>query len=193
MEIPGPNGVCVIEEMWTCWRCKEQKPPSQFYPSQTRNKRGRCKVCFRNYYKTPEALRKIRAQNRKWYSSPENKRRAVKQCQEWRKKNPERHQDTYLSYWRMPETIRRVVNYRFLKAYRITLDQYEELLLRQDGKCAICGTDKPTKNGKTKRLAVDHCHTTGRIRGLLCNRCNLAIGLLKDDLALVEKVRQYLE
>lgn len=54
----------------------------------------------------------------------------------------------------------------------------------QDGRCAICG--------KKRKLCVDHCHDTGRIRGLLCRHCNMALGLLGDNLAGVEAAAEYL-
>jgi hypothetical protein len=62
----------------------------------------------------------------------------------------------------------------------IPASQYSDLMLAQDGKCAICKCDSGTNN-RGDRLAVDHCHSTGKIRGLLCHKCNTAIGLLKDS------------
>src|ERR1035437_595706 len=56
--------------------------------------------------------------------------------------------------------------------YKITLDEYNEILIKQEYKCAICGN---IKNGN-RRMCVDHNHSTGEIRGLLCSRCNLGIG-----------------
>ena len=55
--------------------------------------------------------------------------------------------------------------------YNITIEQYDEMLDAQGGGCAICGV-KPTN----KRLAVDHCHTTGKVRGILCTGCNTGLG-----------------
>lgn len=60
--------------------------------------------------------------------------------------------------------------------YGITLAEYEEMLEAQGGGCAICGA-KPVK-GK-RRHAIDHCHTTGKVRGILCNRCNVILGHLE--------------
>ena len=71
-------------------------------------------------------------------------------------------------------------------SYRMSLEQYEQLLVRQNGACAICG--KQT----TKRLCVDHCHATGRVRGLLCSKCNLGIGQLDDDPGLMRAAIAYL-
>ena len=59
--------------------------------------------------------------------------------------------------------------------YRLTVEEYDKILKFQRGVCAGCG--KPPLG---KRLAVDHCHKTGRIRGLLCWLCNRSIGLIKD-------------
>jgi len=74
-----------------------------------------------------------------------------------------------------------------LKAkYGITRDQYDAMLQEQDNSCAICGSSpdsQPTygKTGKRFELHVDHCHDTGRVRGLLCNSCNSGLGRFKDD------------
>jgi hypothetical protein len=63
--------------------------------------------------------------------------------------------------------------------YGITPDQYDDLLVRQNGKCAICAVKKP--GGRTKMFFIDHCHNTGSVRGLLCMRCNTGLGLFLDN------------
>ena len=78
--------------------------------------------------------------------------------------------------------------------YGITLSQYVGLLSLQKGFCAICGEpEKTERNGKLKRLAVDHCHETGIIRGLLCQKCNTAIGSLDHNIEILNKAIEYLE
>jgi hypothetical protein len=72
--------------------------------------------------------------------------------------------------------------------FGITPEAYEALLQRQGGVCAICAKAETTG----RRLAVDHCHKTGRIRGLLCALCNTAIGKLGDSPELVERALNYL-
>lgn len=72
--------------------------------------------------------------------------------------------------------------------YGITLEQYDALLKRQRGKCAIC--KNTCSSGRA--LAVDHCHQGGHVRGLLCTACNRALGLLKDDTTIVERALDYL-
>ena len=63
----------------------------------------------------------------------------------------------------------------------MTPEQYATLLEEQGGGCAICGSsEKKTRNGTELELPVDHCHETGRVRGILCDNCNRAMGLLGD-------------
>jgi hypothetical protein len=84
-------------------------------------------------------------------------------------------------------------NHKLKRAYGITLEQYEKLLSKQDGKCAICSIDNNGKyRNKPRAFAVDHCHTTGKIRGLLCSDCNTGIGLLKDNVNYLELAIKYL-
>jgi len=75
-----------------------------------------------------------------------------------------------------------------LAKFGITPEEYDGLLAAQAGVCAICGGD----NG-SKRLAVDHDHDTGVIRGLLCNQCNRGLGLLGDSAESIRRVLDYLE
>ena len=75
-----------------------------------------------------------------------------------------------------------------MKAYGITNSDYEVLLQKQNGVCAICGN----KNKAGKRLVVDHDHKSGVVRGLLCNTCNIGIGNLRDDPSILQKALAYL-
>lgn len=79
------------------------------------------------------------------------------------------------------------------REYGITPKQYYELFDKQHGKCGICGnnfTDSKTKDLDTK-LCVDHCHATGKVRGLLCRKCNLALQVVENTL-FVQKAISYL-
>lgn len=67
---------------------------------------------------------------------------------------------------------------------------YRRLAQEHGERCKICGVG--VGHGDNYRLAVDHCHTTGKIRGLLCNRCNRGIGFLQDDIQILEKAIEYL-
>jgi hypothetical protein len=72
--------------------------------------------------------------------------------------------------------------------YRYGLSKEDFYLLKkeQDGKCKICGREM-------KKYNIDHCHKTGKIRGILCTSCNMGIGMFKDDVELLEKVISYLK
>ena len=75
-------------------------------------------------------------------------------------------------------------------AYGISLADYNEMLEGQGHKCAICGQDETRFQ---KKLVVDHCHKTGKVRQLLCNMCNHGLGNFKDDVSLIAKAILYLE
>lgn len=72
--------------------------------------------------------------------------------------------------------------------YKMTPEEYEELLGWQEGVCCICGGTNPSG----KRLAVDHDHSTSETRNLLCSSCNKGLGLFKDDPELLENATLYL-
>jgi hypothetical protein len=75
----------------------------------------------------------------------------------------------------------------------ITREKFEEMLRAQNGVCAICGHPETARRGvEVKRLAIDHDAETNAIRGLLCSRCNTAIGLLGHDVARIAKAIEYL-
>lgn len=75
--------------------------------------------------------------------------------------------------------------------YGMTERVFTMLLEAQDNRCAICGTDEP--GGRGDGFVVDHCHSTGRIRGLLCSACNTGLGLFKDNAETLAKAIKYLK
>ncbi len=90
----------------------------------------------------------------------------------WRKDNPHKVRHTYLK-----------------KHFKITLAEYEQMLEQQNNGCAICGHKCKTYGN----LSVDHCHKTGKIRGLLCTNCNRAIGLFSDNVDFLKNAIRYLQ
>jgi hypothetical protein len=82
-------------------------------------------------------------------------------------------------------------NKHLLKSYGITIGQYDVMVAVRENRCDICGRT-PEETGDLRRLAVDHCHETGRIRGLLCRFCNTAIGQLGDSVLVMEKALEYM-
>lgn len=71
----------------------------------------------------------------------------------------------------------------------MTIEKYNKMVSKVEGKCEICGVHESKLK---KRLAVDHNHGTGKIRGLLCYRCNMAIGFFYDDIKIIKKAIKYL-
>ena len=82
-----------------------------------------------------------------------------------------------------------------LKRYGLSLDSYTNKLNEQQGKCKICDEAEKYKTGHgiIRTLSVDHNHSTGKIRDLLCNRCNRIIGLVKESPTLLRDMADYLE
>lgn len=76
---------------------------------------------------------------------------------------------------------------KLVQVYGITVEQYDELFRRQNGKCAIC-----SRPPKTRRLHVDHCHRTKIVRGLLCYNCNYGLSWFKDNPQFLLKASKYL-
>ena len=109
--------------------------------------------------------------NCKWVETIPDQDRA-EYMKEWNKKNPEK-----------------VKNNDLLKRHGITLEDYQQMYKAQNGVCAICGR-KESCDGYS--LAVDHCHETKKIRGLLCRKCNTGIGLFHDSTELLAKAIEYL-
>lgn len=123
-----------------------------------------------------------RASKAKHYAT--NRKLMLARAKEHAKANPEARRKALKKYYaaNVEKLHRRKLKYR----YGLTNEQYDEMLLVQNGVCAICG-----QTDKRKRLAVDHCHDTGRIRGLLCSQCNVAIGALHNQ-DLLDNAAEYL-
>lgn len=80
------------------------------------------------------------------------------------------------------------MNDYYIKNYGINLYEYQELLKKQEGKCAIC-----KKQVSAKRLSVDHCHKTCIVRGLLCSKCNVGLGSFEDKIVNLLNAAEYLK
>ena len=78
------------------------------------------------------------------------------------------------------------------KAFGISIEEYEAMVLKQGGVCAICKGKPALRHGEA-RLHVDHDHVTGKIRALLCSKCNLGIGQFQDSVLLLHSAIAYLE
>ncbi len=116
-----------------------------------------------------ECQRRWREQNKEWISE-RNKR--------WSANNP--------------DIVHRNVRRSILKKYGLTNEEYDELLEAQQGRCGICGTDK-TGHSKNKYFCVDHDHKTSKVRGLLCYKCNIALGHFQDNPSILLRAVEYLD
>jgi len=81
-----------------------------------------------------------------------------------------------------------------LKRRNLSEKEYADLMIKQNQSCAICGSlfGHKTKNGKKAKLAIDHDHSSGLVRGLLCNKCNRAIGYFHDNVDIMQRAISYL-
>lgn len=162
--------------MKPCTICHKPQPLSQFHRKATAKDghRAQCKTCVRRY----QERRALGVSTpRKLGRSPESlERRKLYHRQYMRKYNK-------TAAWKMAH--RKCLIH---KKYGITWDQYQSLITAQNNLCAICNKGESPK----RRLAIDHCHRTGRVRGLLCIKCNRALGYFGDDPAVVRAALGYL-
>lgn len=149
-----------------CPSCKKTKVASGW--PKHKNRRGGlgsvCKSC-------------MKSSSKNWYKK--NAKRRNKQTQSYYEKNKDRQKDLYLQ-----------------RKFGITLDQYNEMLVAQNGVCKLCNRPERAKQkstGKVKSLAVDHCHDSNRVRGLLCYHCNHIIACLGDNEESAEKLLMYMK
>ena len=91
--------------------------------------------------------------------------------------------------YKTPEFKRQARNTQLKQKFGIDITDYDNMLTEQGGVCKICNQTCPTG----RALAVDHCHTTGNVRGLLCKRCNIALGEVGDNISTLEKMIEYLK
>jgi hypothetical protein len=82
--------------------------------------------------------------------------------------------------------------HRLKYGHGMTIEQFDKMLAAQGGVCAICAGEPSMANSRDRCLHVDHDHATGKIRGLLCNRCNRALGLFRDNAAVLSVAAEYL-
>jgi len=80
---------------------------------------------------------------------------------------------------------------RIMFKYKLSLDDYNKMYTEQNGKCAIC--NNPETRGRYKKLYIDHSHVTGKVRSLLCHRCNSILGFTNESIATLQKIIQYIQ
>jgi hypothetical protein len=186
--------------MKTCTYCKSEKQESDFKLIKVKNGKtwmnSRCAECMtiigrkyagRYVQKRKDYYLKCMAEN------PEKERARGKA---WRDKNRERLNAQGLK-WIRANPLKRL-DHQLKSIHGITLDEYNKKKEEQKDLCASCGKPEVAKIWKNqklgiKRLSVDHCHTTGKIRDLLCQQCNMALGALREDPIIIRKLADYIE
>lgn len=136
-------------DMKLCKRCGTEKPLTEFYANSTTKDR-------RQYWCKACSKASVKALHRRDPAKHAAYNRG------WDKRNPDKKADTQLK-----------------GRLGVPHGTYAEMLLAHEGRCAICGTDKP--GDRIRRFHVDHDARTGKIRGLLCGRCNTGIGQFLHD------------
>jgi hypothetical protein len=115
--------------------------------------------------------------------------RAAVKAHHSKEESKQKHRDWYNRHYRD-----RARNGNYQKAYGISLDDYNRILLDQNNVCAICKkTQIKSARNHDNYLAVDHCHETGKVRGLLCNKCNQGLGLFDESIELFSTAMKYLQ
>lgn len=161
--------------MKRCTKCGESKSRSDFYkmPGMRDGHRNDCITC------------NLAAQAKRRAADPETNRERVRQ---WQRANPERVKAKQAEY--QADGRKSISNRKshLKRKYSMTIEEYDEMLAGQGGGCAICG--RPPRPDIS--LHVDHDHATGKIRALLCFRCNNALGDFLDDETLLREAARYL-
>jgi hypothetical protein len=140
---------------------------------------------FKEYYlKNKE---KIKEYNKEYYLKNKEK------IKEYNLKNKEKRKEYFKEYMRdwlqKPENIERNKNYKLIKRYNLTLEQFNDKLKNQNNKCTLCYT---TFDEKINKACVDHNHQTGKIRDILCFFCNSTLGLVKENKNILNNMINYL-
>jgi len=160
--------------MRRCTKCGRDLPEAEFYQEKTAKDglRGDCKACFA-------------ARRKRWYDA--HRQEEIARVKAWQQANAERHNENQRRRRQRPDVKAKQRAGHLRRKFGITSEDYDRLLAEQGGRCAICRR-KP--NARIS-LHVDHEHGTGRVRGLLCFRCNNALGDFDDDPELLTAAARY--
>jgi len=167
-----------MAETKTCTKCEVEKElPDYYYRADKDSYASRCKECTleaakEKYHNDPIPLSEVElARSRAYHAANKEQRNA--RAKEVRRANPDKER-----------------NRKLLQKFGITLDQYNSMHEAQNGLCKICGNPEELD----RRLAVDHNHATGQVRGLLCFRCNTVVGHIEaQGIPMIASILNYLD
>lgn len=159
----------------SCKRCGEIKPLTDFHRAAGARDghRGECIACAKAYRK-------------QWYAN--NRESAIANVKRWQQENAERLNAYRREHNATPERRRKQRDTYYRRTFGISADDFDAMLESQGGGCAIC-------RKRPERLAslhVDHCHGTGRVRGIVCVNCNQGLGQFNDSPELLLRAAEYL-
>lgn len=172
----------------TCRDCGKSKPAAQF--SSDKRAKGGLKTHCKNCQRIRERIYWQR------YNARHGARRAKMQ-REWKETNRDKVRNYARRFYHKRRTEQPEIMYmerrsqRLKRTYGITSEQYEALLTKQNGRCAICGISQT--NQQKGKLHVDHDHKTNAVRGLLCSGCNLGLGTVNDQIKTLKAMITYLQ
>ena len=160
--------------MKRCTKCGRVKPLDDFYRAAGMRDgyRNDCKAC------------NLRAKHERYLANPQP---TIDRVRRWVEENQERRRNYELEYRQSGRKSAADRKHHLKRTFGLTEADYERLLGEQGGGCAICGRLPGSRN-----LHIDHDHDTGEVRGLLCFRCNVAIGHLREDPGIALKLIDYL-
>ena len=172
-----------MSEVRSCTKCGERKPLAEFYVRQSTGAVNPwCRACYREWHRNRYAPQGDETDSPRpcavcGVNFTPKQRRAAMYCSAECKNRSPKHREKHLR-----------------RKYGITSADYDAMLAAQGGRCALCDATPETQRAKYKTFFhVDHCHDTGRVRGLLCGEHNLMLGRWGDDPAQLRRAADYLE
>ena len=161
--------------MKTCNKCGVAQPLENFYksPGMRDGRRGDCKEC------------NLKAKQERYIADPAA---AIARVKRWQQANADRVNANQRRRRSTPEARLRERAAHLMRKYGLTIEQYDAMLETQGGGCFICG--RPPRDDIS--LHVDHDHSTGKVRGILCFRCNNALADFNEDTTVLRKAIGYL-
>lgn len=187
-----------------CCSCETERPASDFTAAEYGKQSGRCRDCVRAKNRASYLANKEKrnAKSRDYYEAnrerlrDQNRQRQIANRDQYRAKALEanrRWREEHRDEVRTREAYRAWVTR--LKKHGLTPDDYDRILAEQGGVCALCGTDDPGRAGGSdcRTFAMDHCHTTGAFRALLCHHCNKGLGYFRDHPEVLVKAAKYVQ
>lgn len=159
-----------------CSRCEFALPLEKFHKHAkgALGHRPICKACEAQYKRADYQKRKKVYAERSHRTYMKNREKRYVQARSWQQANKARASEIWHDA-------------HLRREYGITLDDYRQMLAMQNFGCAICGAGPSPK----RRLSVDHDHKTGKVRGLLCGKCNSGLGFFKENVGIVDSLKRY--